>query len=436
MYELKTNTAVRIPVGPLVDPTDGKTAKTGLTVTGMSVEIFQMKNDGSAVVRAAFAPTASGGDNDMVHVTDDTTGMYDLELTAAQLNWLGNGRIAFYDVDGFLVHWIDIQVVSANFFGWKYGTGNVNANAVLVNGESPEDSVDIAAVLLAGMNSTPPKVDIETIKTQAVTCAAGVTVLASVGTAATSTAQTGDSFAIVNGDHGLVSIQDDLDEVLIDTGTTLDTLVKDIPTTTEFELRTLPAADYVVVTDTIAGVTTATNLTNLPAISADWLTAAGVKADAVTKIQNGLATPTNITAGTITTVTNLTNAPTNGDLTAAMKASVTSSVPTAAAIAIATRDVDNTSPAADSLGEAINNTSSAGSGATTWTYTITNSGTGLPIADVDVWVTTDSAGTNIIASSKTNQSGVATFYLDTGTVYVWRQKTGWNFTNPDMEVVS
>ena len=34
------------------------------------------------------------------------------------------------------------------------------------------------------------------------------------------------------------------------------------------------------------------------------------------------ATPTNITAGTITTVTNLTNAPTAGDLTAAMKASV------------------------------------------------------------------------------------------------------------------
>jgi hypothetical protein len=47
-----------------------------------------------------------------------------------------------------------------------------------------------------------------------------------------------------------------------------------------------------------------------------------VKADAVTKIQAGLATPTNITAGTITTATNLTNAPTVGDLTATMKTSV------------------------------------------------------------------------------------------------------------------
>ena len=48
------------------------------------------------------------------------------------------------------------------------------------------------------------------------------------------------------------------------------------------------------------------------------------------------ASTTNITAGTITTVTNLTNAPTNGDLTATMKASVTTactaSTPTAAAV--------------------------------------------------------------------------------------------------------
>ena len=69
-------------------------------------------------------------------------------------------------------------------------------------------------------------------------------------------------------------------------------------------------------------VATTTNLTNLPAAPSDWLTAAAVKADAVTKIQAGLATPTNITAGTITTCTNLTNAAGAGDLTATMKTSV------------------------------------------------------------------------------------------------------------------
>jgi len=63
------------------------------------------------------------------------------------------------------------------------------------------------------------------------------------------TVQSGDSFAIVNGEHGLVSIQDDVDEILTDTGSTLDTLIKDIPTTEEFALRTLPASEYTIVTD-------------------------------------------------------------------------------------------------------------------------------------------------------------------------------------------
>lgn len=43
---------------------------------------------------------------------------------------------------------------------------------------------------------------------------------------------------------------------------------------------------------TVTTTTTTTNLTNLPAAPTDWLTAAAVKADAVTKIQNGLATAT------------------------------------------------------------------------------------------------------------------------------------------------
>lgn len=82
---------------------------------------------------------------------------------------------------------------------------------------------------------------------------------------------------------------------------------------------------------TVTSTTTAVNLTNLPAVPTDWLAAAGVKADAVAKIQAGLATPTNITGGTMTTVANLTNAPTVGDFTATMKASLNASTPTVTA---------------------------------------------------------------------------------------------------------
>ena len=51
-----------------------------------------------------------------------------------------------------------------------------------------------------------------------------------------------------------------------------------------------------------------------------------VTAAAGVTFPSSVASPTNITAGTITTVTNLTNAPTAGDLTATMKASVNAEV--------------------------------------------------------------------------------------------------------------
>src|SRR5690606_29945152 len=73
-----------------------------------------------------------------------------------------------------------------------------------------------------------------------------------------------------------------------DTCTTLDTLIKDIPTTAEFEARTLVAANYFdPATDAVA---TVTNLTNLPTMPADWVTASGLKADAVAEIADAVWT--------------------------------------------------------------------------------------------------------------------------------------------------
>ena len=73
----------------------------------------------------------------------------------------------------------------------------------------------------------------------------------------------------------------------------------------------------------------------------------------------------------------------------------------------------------------------AGAGA----YTLTDVDTGAPIDGAEVWVSTDSAGANIIASGTTNALGVVTFYLDTGTYYIWSKRAGYNFTNPDEETV-
>lgn len=78
----------------------------------------------------------------------------------------------------------------------------------------------------------------------------------------------------------------------------------------------------------------------------------------------------------------------------------------------------------------------AGVGAITWPYMLTSSVDASPIADADVWVTSDSAGNNVLASGKTNQAGVVMFFLDAGPAFVWRQKSGWNFSNPDPETVA
>ncbi len=83
-----------------------------------------------------------------------------------------------------------------------------------------------------------------------------------------------------------------------------------------------------------------------------------------------------------------------------------------------------------------NSGGSAGAGAITWTYTLTSSAGSVPIADADVWVTSDTGGTIVLASGRTDQNGVVTFYLDAGTIYVFRQKTGFNFNNPQTLVVT
>jgi len=75
-------------------------------------------------------------------------------------------------------------------------------------------------------------------------------------------------------------------------------------------------------------------------------------------------------------------------------------------------------------------------GAITFVYTVTDSTTSLPIADVLVWACTDSAGANKVTSGYTDDFGQVTLYLDAGTYYLFRKKSGYSFSNPDTEVVA
>lgn len=78
----------------------------------------------------------------------------------------------------------------------------------------------------------------------------------------------------------------------------------------------------------------------------------------------------------------------------------------------------------------------SGNGTVSWTYTLTDSVSGLPVAGASIWATTDVAGTNIVASGTSDTFGQVTFALDPGTYYIWAYKPGYNLGGPDTEVVS
>lgn len=77
-----------------------------------------------------------------------------------------------------------------------------------------------------------------------------------------------------------------------------------------------------------------------------------------------------------------------------------------------------------------------------FTYTVTSTAGNVPVQDVDVLISSDLLGINMVWTGTTDSFGVArdTYgykpRLQPGTYYFWRSKSGFTFPNPDTEVVS
>jgi len=190
------------------------------------------------------------------------------------------------------------------------------------------------------------------------------------------------------------------------------------------------------VSPALASVCTEARLANLDATisSRSTLTAVGVWSYATRTLSSFGTLISGIWSYVTRTLTGATNITSDGntiDQTKIVKldATISSRLATSGYTAPDNASIADIKTKVDSL-------PSIGTGAIAFVYTLTNSEDDLPIADADVWVTTDVTGNDVIASGSTDQNGQVIFYLDAGTVYVWRQKSGWNFTNPDVEVVS
>jgi len=241
MRYLKENTATRVTVGPFIDKTDGFTPEIALTVTS-ELLTFIVDDAGVPTLVLDVAPTASGGNNDMVHITSDAAGMYDLELTAANTNYTGRAILSLNDVATHLPVWHEFQIVSANVYDSMFTDGDLlNVSLVLVNGAAQTATLD-------------------TIKAETVLILAD-------------TADIQPNYATATGVNNLsnsvAAVKVDTAAILVDTAE-------------------IGAAG--VGLSNIGTIATVTNLTNLPTIPANWLTAAGTAADFTTEIQTGLAT--------------------------------------------------------------------------------------------------------------------------------------------------
>ncbi len=115
MRYLRTNTAARVTVGPFLSQSDGITPQTSLTVTSEHLTFVCDVSNVPTLVLTASA-TASGGSNDMVHVSSDVAGFYDLELAAADVNYLGRAMLSVNNLSAHCPVWHEFMILPANIY--------------------------------------------------------------------------------------------------------------------------------------------------------------------------------------------------------------------------------------------------------------------------------------------------------------------------------
>ena len=132
MRFLRTNTATRITVGPFFDQTDGVTPETSLTVTSEKLTLMVDGSTPTLVLDAA--PTASDGANDMIHVTGDDAGFYDLELAAADVNYLGRAILSLTNAAAHVPVFHEFMIIPAAVYdALVSGTGNLAVDVAKIN---------------------------------------------------------------------------------------------------------------------------------------------------------------------------------------------------------------------------------------------------------------------------------------------------------------
>lgn len=280
MYPKNAASPERIAIGAVVQISDGAVQSSGCTVRVIPQGGVEADGGGTTAYSTdgvvLYTPTQAETNYSSFVLIAKKTGCIPVSVTVVTTNSATAGMVnvgAINSISAASVAAIGAYIGNATAALAVDASGRVDLGKWIGTAPLALSSQQVQAVV-----PDAQKVDLNTIKTQAVTCSGGVTVPAATLASTTNiTAAAGCAVSSIGN-------------------------------------------------DAITAAAIATGAIDADAIADDAIDAGAVAAGAVTKIQTGLATPTNITAGTITTVTNVTNAPTSGDLTATMKTSVETAV--------------------------------------------------------------------------------------------------------------
>lgn len=256
---------VPVNIFPLTDDTDFKAIEESVAYNAAGMElIWHFTTTGGATSATVVTPT-TGGVYDWAH---QDGGLYTIEIPAS------GGASANNDTEGF-GHFTGKATGVLPWRGPVIGFRAAALNNALIDGGDVLDvsvteisgdstAADNAEAFFdgtgyAGTNNVIPTV---TTVTNLHASAATAAELAKVPKSDSNVTWNATALASVNAEcdtaisdaslataANLAVVDGIVDDILIDTGTTLDTLIKDIPTVAEFEARTIAAADYTVVSD-------------------------------------------------------------------------------------------------------------------------------------------------------------------------------------------
>jgi hypothetical protein len=428
MTVLKQNTAVTLKIGPFLDDSDWKTPETALTITQADIRLS--KNGGDIVQK-----------NEATSCTHDELGIYGCPIDATDTNTLGRLQLWVHE-SGALPIQHDFIIITANAYDSMFNTDNTIADQVWDE------------ILTGAIHNIATSAGRRLRQIGALTITDG-------------TAQAGAAYSIT-----LAADESSIDHIfnrnllvlLAGTGAGQTRTIVDYNGTTKVavidrdwwvspdgtsEYSVLADDTPLVVDHGVAqdgGDTTITIRSSASSINNTYV---GGIVTILAGTGAGQSQLINEYNGTTKVVTICTAWATNPNTTSVYVivpygVSRTGCISDGALTQLADAvwdEIQSGHTDADTYGKYLDASISSvdcliGSGALSCTWTQKDEG-GIPMDNVQVWISVDVGGSNVIAGTLiTNASGEVSFMLDAGTYYVWREKSDYNFTNPQTWVVS